>query len=78
MREVAELDAQEVEHLSALFSEIDTNGDGELSAEELREATRAQRFSLTEAEVEQLIMAVDLNNDGRHEAAPLRCVAPLR
>jgi len=64
MKEMANLDASEVQELSALFEEIDTNGDGELSVEELTAATQSWKLSLTPAEVEQLMLAVDLNNDG--------------
>lgn len=69
MKEMANLDASEVQELSALFEEIDTNGDGELSVEELTAATQSWKLSLTPAEVEQLVLAVDLNNDG----APRQC-----
>mmetsp|Transcript_37607 Transcript_37607/g.95057 ORF Transcript_37607/g.95057 Transcript_37607/m.95057 type:complete len:169 (+) Transcript_37607:159-665(+) len=64
MKEMANLDASEVQELSALFEEIDTNGDGELSVEELTAATQSWKLSLTPVEVEQLVLAVDLNNDG--------------
>ena len=46
-----------------LFLEIDLNGDGIIDTKELRKGLKAFGYNLTDAEVEQLMLRMDLNHD---------------
>jgi len=59
-------------NVSAIFSRIDANNDGKLSAEEFTRALRDLRLDFTDAEIKRIIEAVDLNKSAcRHR----RCTA---
>jgi Ca2+-binding EF-hand superfamily protein len=45
-----------------LFLDIDANGDGIIDTKELRKALKRFGYNLTDAEVEQLMLRMDLNH----------------
>jgi Ca2+-binding EF-hand superfamily protein len=51
--------------VQAIFQQIDTNNDGIIDTKELRKALKAFGYSLADAEVEQLMSRMDLNQDGK-------------
>jgi Ca2+-binding EF-hand superfamily protein len=57
--------------VQALFEQMDTDKDGNLDAKELRKALKAFGYSLSDAEVDQLMSRMDLNMDGA--LFPLAC-----
>lgn len=52
-------------NMSALFSEMDQDGNGTLSQVEFRNAIRKLGLGLTSKEIDQLISRLDSNGDGR-------------
>ena len=48
----------------AIFELMDTDKDGNIDAKELRKALKAFGYSLSDAEVDQLMSRIDLNMDG--------------
>lgn len=48
----------------SLFEEIDTDRSGGIDAQELAAGLKARGYAVTEAEVEQLLDRMDLNQDG--------------
>eukprot|EP00271_Cylindrocystis_brebissonii_P019778 TRINITY_DN6209_c0_g1_i1.p1 TRINITY_DN6209_c0_g1~~TRINITY_DN6209_c0_g1_i1.p1 ORF type:complete len:563 (+),score=127.06 TRINITY_DN6209_c0_g1_i1:542-2230(+) len=54
----------EVKGLQAMFRAIDTDNSGAISLEEFRVGLRKSGTQMTEHEVERLLAAADLNNDG--------------
>lgn len=51
---------------------MDTDKDGNVDAKELRKALKAFGYSLSDAEVDQLMSRLDLNMDGARLTATLR------
>lgn len=54
-----------VTQVCAVFQTLDTDGDGSISAKELRKGLRRFGYALSDAEVGQLLSRMDLNRDGR-------------
>ena len=50
--------------MQAIFELMDTDKDGNVDAKELRKALKAFGYSLSDAEVDQLMSRIDLNMDG--------------
>jgi len=57
------LDEEELAGLKKVFQDIDANGDGHITAEELRDALKRQGMANTE-QVESLMKMADVNGDG--------------
>eukprot|EP00252_Welwitschia_mirabilis_P013341 TRINITY_DN29397_c0_g1_i1.p2 TRINITY_DN29397_c0_g1~~TRINITY_DN29397_c0_g1_i1.p2 ORF type:complete len:196 (-),score=17.60 TRINITY_DN29397_c0_g1_i1:265-852(-) len=53
-----------VEELKAVFQRFDANGDGKISASELKEIMHAMGCSVSEAEVEVMMKEADSDGDG--------------
>jgi Ca2+-binding EF-hand superfamily protein len=50
--------------VQAIFDQMDTDKDGNIDSKELRKALKAFGYSLSDAEVDQLMSRMDLNMDG--------------
>ena len=53
------LDTKEIESLREIFLNIDTDGTGYISAQELKKALSESGFNLPEKEIEQIVDEVD-------------------
>ena len=60
-----EQDAQIAQMVDGIFSQADTDGDGCLSKDEIREFGKAQGQPDNEAELEEQFAAMDTNADGK-------------
>lgn len=66
-REVLNRDHLNIAGLTALFNNIDTDGDGAIEISELGNALRSQGLSITDARVTKLVTVADENYDGMLE-----------
>jgi calcium-dependent protein kinase len=51
----------------SLFEEMDTDGSGSIDADELAAGLKARGYTVSKAEIEQLIDRMDINQDGTLE-----------
>ena len=65
MKKIRELFRKKSDNLDLIFKTFDTDGDGELSPEELRRGLSHIGFSISGPELEQLVKAIDSNEDGQ-------------
>jgi len=65
MKKIRESFRKKTDNLDLIFKTFDTDGDGELSPEELRRGLSHIGFNISAPELEQLVKAIDSNEDGQ-------------